>query len=58
MTDYRRERGVKNAGEEEECKKKTRYRGGWKIVSDEAVKKLQAAPHPDNGKKRKRERYY
>ena len=27
-------------------KKKTRDRGGWNTLSDEAVKKLQAAPHP------------
>ena len=30
---------VKKAGEEEDWKKKTRDRGGWKILSDEAVKK-------------------
>ena len=34
-------RDVRKAGEE-----KTRDRGGWKILSDEAVKKLRAAPHP------------
>ena len=39
-------RDVRKAGEEEELKKKTRERGGWKILSDEAVKKLRAAPHP------------
>ena len=39
-------RDVRKAGEEEDCKKKTRDRGGWKILSDEAVKKLWAAPHP------------
>ena len=39
-------RDVKKAGEEKDCKKKTIYRGGWKILSDEAVKKLRAAPHP------------
>ena len=39
-------RYVKKAGEEEDWKKKTRDRGGWKRLSDEAVKKLQAAPHP------------
>ena len=66
---YRRRRGrpmlscvkrdVKKTGEEEECKKKTRDRGGWKIVSDGAVKKLQAAPHPRQwGKEEERERYY
>ena len=37
---------VKKAGEEEDWKKKTRDREGWKILSDESVKKLQAAPHP------------
>ncbi len=37
---------VGKAGEEEDWKKKTRYRGGWKRLSDEAVKKLRAAPHP------------
>ena len=39
-------RDVRKAGEEEDCKKKTRDRGGWKRLSDEAVKKLWAAPHP------------
>ena len=39
-------RDVKNTGEEEEWKKKTRDRGGWKRLSDEAVKKLRAAHHP------------
>ena len=48
-------RDVRKAGEEEDWKKKKRDRGGWQIPSDEAVKKLQAAPHPDEGKKRKRE---
>ena len=37
-------REVRKAGEEEDWKK-TRARGGWKRLSDEAVKKLQAAPH-------------
>ena len=32
--------------EEGDWKKKTRDRGGWKRLSDEAVKKLRAAPHP------------
>ena len=39
-------------------KKKTGDRGEWRRIADEAVKKLQAAPHrltPDKGKKRKRE---
>ena len=39
-------RDVMKAGEEEDWKKKTRDRGGWKILADEAVKRLQAAPHP------------
>ena len=39
-------RDVKKAGEEEDWKKKTRDRGGGKRLSDEAVKKLRAAPHP------------
>ena len=39
-------RDVRKAGEEEDWKKKTRDRGRWKRLSDEAVKKLQAAPHP------------
>ena len=34
------------AGEEEDWKRKTRDRGGWKRLSEEAVKKLRAAPHP------------
>ena len=41
------ERDVRKAGEEEDWKKKkTRYRGGWKRLSDKAVKKLRAAPQP------------
>ena len=39
-------RDVRKAGEEEDWKKKTRDRGDLKRLSDEAVKKLQAAPHP------------
>ena len=39
------ERAVRKAGEEEDWKTKTRYRGGWNRLSDEAVKKLRAAPH-------------
>ena len=39
-------REVKKAGEEKDWKEKTRDRGGWKIISDEAVKKLWAEPHP------------
>ena len=38
-------REVNKAGEEEDGKKKTRDRGKWKILSDEAIKKLRAAPH-------------
>ena len=37
-------RDVKKTGEEGDWKK-TRDRGGWKRKADEAVKKLQAAPH-------------
>ena len=44
-------RDVRKAGEEEDWKKKTRYRGGWKRLSDEAVMKLRAAPHPLQGEK-------
>ena len=32
-------RDVRKLGEEEDCKKKTRYRGGLKRLSDEAVRK-------------------
>ena len=39
-------RYVRNAGDEEDGKKKTRDRGGWKRLSDEAANKLPAAPHP------------
>ena len=39
-------RDVKKAGEEGDWKKKTGDRGGWKRLADEAVKKLQASPHP------------
>ena len=39
-------RDVRKAGEGEDWKKKTRDRGGWQRLSDEAVKKLRAAPHP------------
>ena len=48
---------MRKAGEEEDCKKKTIYRGGLKRLSDEAVKKLWAAPHPrqrEKGEERKR----
>ena len=39
-------RDAKKAGEERDWKKKTGDRGGWKRLADEAVKRLQAAPHP------------
>ena len=40
-------RDVKKTGEKEDWKKKkTGDRGGWRRIADEAVKKLQAAPHP------------
>ena len=39
-------RDVKKAGEEGDWKKKTQDRVGWKRLADEAVKKLQASPHP------------
>ena len=47
---------MSKTGEEEDWKKKTRDRGGWKRLSDEAVKKLRAAPHPLQRETRKRER--
>ena len=39
-------RYVRKAREEEDWKKKARVKGGWKTLSDEAVKKLRAAPRP------------
>ncbi len=39
-------RDVRKAVEGEDGKKKTRDRGWWKRQSNEAVKKLWAAPHP------------
>ena len=39
-------RDVKKTGEEGDWKKKTGDRGGWRRIADQAVKKLQAAPHP------------
>ena len=39
-------RDVKKAGEEGDWKKKTGDRGGRKRLADEAMKKLQASPHP------------
>ena len=49
-------REMRKAGEEEDWKKKTRDRGGWKILSDEAVKSCGQHLTPDKGK-RGRERY-
>ena len=42
--DFMRE--MRKAGEEEDWKKKTRDRGGWKRLSDDALKKLRTAPYP------------
>ena len=39
-------RDVRKAGEEEYWKKNTRDKGWWKRLSDNAVKKLRAAPRP------------
>ena len=39
-------RGAKKAGAEGDWRKKTGDRGEWRRIADEAVKKLQAAPHP------------
>ena len=39
-------RDVRKAGEEEDWKKKTRDRGGWKRLSDEAVKKVAGSTSP------------
>ena len=39
-------RDARKLEEEEDWKKKTRDMGGWKRLSDETVKKLQASPHP------------
>ena len=39
-------RDAMKTGQEEDWKKKTRYREGWKRLSDEAVKMLLAASHP------------
>ena len=46
-------RDVRKTGEEEDWNKKKRDRGGWKRLSDEAVKKLRAARHPRQREKRK-----
>ena len=52
-------RDVKKAGEEGDWKKKTHDRVGWKRLADEAVKKLQASPHPwQREKEEERERTY
>ena len=48
-------RDVRKAGEEGDWKKKTRDRGGWKRLADEAVKTLRAVPRPRQREKRKRE---
>ena len=49
-------RDVGKAGEEEDYKKKTGDRGGWKILSDETVKRYRQHLTPDKRKQRKRER--
>ena len=46
-------RDVRKTGEEEDWNKKKRDRGGWKRLSDEAVKKLRATRHPRQREKRK-----
>ena len=43
-------RDVRKAGEEEDWKKNTRDRGGWKILSDEAAKSCGQHLTPDKGK--------
>ena len=45
LSDYV-ERDARKTGEEEDWKKKTRDTGGWKRLSDEAVKKLRTATYP------------
>ena len=42
---------VRKAGEEEDWKNKTRDRGGWKILSDEAVKSCGQHLTPDKAKR-------
>ena len=39
-------RDAKKTGDEGYWKKKRGNRGGWRRIADEAVKALQAAPHP------------
>ena len=46
-------RDVRKTGEEEDWNKKKIDRGGWKRLSDEAMKKLRAARHPRQREKRK-----
>ena len=46
---------VRKTGEEKDWMKTTRDRGGWRRLSDEAVIKLRAAPHPWQREMRKRE---
>ena len=51
------ERDVRKAGEEGDWKKKTGGRGGWKRLSDEAVKKVAGSTSPlIKGKEEERER--
>ena len=47
---------MKKGGEADDWKKKTRYIGWGKRLSDEAVNKLRAAPHPlSKGKEEERD---
>ena len=48
-------RDARKLGEEEDWKKKTRYMGGWKRLSDETVKSCGHHLTHDKGNKRKRE---
>ena len=55
--EYCVKRDVRKAGEEEDWKKNTIDRGGWKRLSYEAVNTLRAAPHPCiGGKEEEREK--
>ena len=47
-------RDARKAGEEEDWRKKTRDRGGWKRLSDEAVKSCGQHLIPHKGKTMKR----